>query len=79
MGQIPLRTEHGNRAFVGDVAEPTDDAMIQTTIVRVDGRKQVYIPVMRQKGASTLRVVESAPCQAPGDRVAADTAGPISS
>ncbi len=58
MGQIPLRTEHGNRAFVGDVAQPTDDAMIQTTIVRVDGRKQVYIPVMRQKGASTLRVID---------------------
>jgi multidrug efflux pump subunit AcrB len=58
MEEIPLRTEHGNRAFVGDVAEPTDDAMIQTTIVRVDGRKQVYIPVMRQKGASTLRVVD---------------------
>ncbi|HWE38706.1 MAG TPA: efflux RND transporter permease subunit [Isosphaeraceae bacterium] len=59
MGQIPLRTEHGNRAFVGDLAEPKDDAMIQTTIVRVDGRKQVYIPVMRQKGASTLRVIET--------------------
>ncbi len=58
MGEIPLRTEHGNRAFLSDVAEPTDDAMIQTTIVRVDGRKQVYIPVMRQKGASTLRVID---------------------
>ena len=58
MAEIPLRTEHGNRAFVGDVATPTDDAMIQTTIVRVDGRKQAYIPVMRQKGASTLRVID---------------------
>ena len=58
MSEIPLRTEHGNRAFLGDVAVPTDDAMIQTTIVRVDGRKQVYIPVMRQKGASTLRVID---------------------
>jgi multidrug efflux pump subunit AcrB len=59
MGQIPLRTEHGNRAFVRDVATPTDDAMIQTTIVRVEGRKQVFVPVMRQVGASTLRVVNS--------------------
>jgi multidrug efflux pump subunit AcrB len=58
MGGIPLRTEHGNRAFVRDVATPTDDSLIQTTIVRVDGRKQVYVPVMRQKGASTLEVVE---------------------
>lgn len=58
MGEIPLRTEHGNRAFVRDVGTPTDDALIQTTIVRVGGRKQVYVPVMRQQGASTLKVVE---------------------
>lgn len=58
MGEIPLRTEHGNRAFVRDVGQPKDDSLIQTTIVRVGGRKQVYVPVMRQKGASTLEVVE---------------------
>ncbi len=58
MSEIPLRTEHGNRGFVGDVARPSDDAMIQTTIVRVQGKKQVYIPVMRQSGASTVEVVD---------------------
>ena len=58
MDQIPLRTERGNRAFVGDVARATDDAMIQTAIVRVEGRKQVYVPVMRQVGASTLKVID---------------------
>lgn len=65
MGGIPLRTEHGNRAFVRDVATPTDDSLIQTTIVRVEGRKQVYIPVMRQKGASTLEVVEQLKAKLP--------------
>jgi multidrug efflux pump subunit AcrB len=63
MKQIPLRTEHGNRAYLGDVATPKDDAMIQTTIVRVGGpnersRKQVYIPVMRSLGESTLAIVD---------------------
>ncbi|HVX14621.1 MAG TPA: efflux RND transporter permease subunit [Pirellulales bacterium] len=58
MGHIPLRTEHGNRGYVGDVGRPTDDAMIQTTIVRVQGKKQVYVPVMRQSGASTVEVVD---------------------
>lgn len=58
MGQIPLRTEHGNRGFLRDVAEPTDSSLIQTTIVRVQGKKQVYIPVMRQSGASTVEVVD---------------------
>jgi len=59
MGDIPLRAEHGNRAFMKDVATPTDSAFIQTNIVRVDGRKQVYIPVFRQLGASTLKVIDT--------------------
>ena len=59
MGDIPLRTEHGNAAFMRDVATPKDDAFIQTNIVRVDGRKQVYIPVYRQLGASTLSVIDT--------------------
>ncbi len=59
MGDMPLRTEHGNAAFVKDVATPEDRSFIQTNIVRVDGRKQVYIPVFRQLGASTLKVVDT--------------------
>ena len=59
MGEIPLRTEHGNAAFVRDVARPEDRSFIQTNIVRVDGRKQVYIPIFRQLGSSTLRVIDS--------------------
>ena len=59
MGDMPLRTVHGNSAFMKDVATPKDDAFIQTNIVRVDGRKQVYIPVFRQLGASTLKVVQT--------------------
>ncbi len=63
MDQIPLRTERGNRAFIGDVAKSTDDAMIQTAIVRVEGRKQVYAPVFRQVGASTLKVIDQLKAQ----------------
>ena len=59
MGDIPLRTVHGNAAFMRDVATPKDSSYIQTNIVRVDGRKQVYIPVFRQLGASTLKVVDT--------------------
>jgi multidrug efflux pump subunit AcrB len=59
MGAIPLRTEHGNAAYLRDVAQPKDAAFIQTNIVRVNGKRQVYIPVFRQLGASTLRVVET--------------------
>ncbi|MBV8558524.1 MAG: efflux RND transporter permease subunit, partial [Planctomycetaceae bacterium] len=59
MGGIPLRTELGNAAFLRDVATPQDASFIQTNVVRVNGRRQVYIPVFRQLGASTLAVVGS--------------------
>ncbi|HWE37521.1 MAG TPA: efflux RND transporter permease subunit, partial [Isosphaeraceae bacterium] len=54
MGDIPLRTDPKNSAYIRDVGHAEDTAFIQTNIVRVDGRKQVYIPVFRQLGASTL-------------------------
>ncbi|HUY87466.1 MAG TPA: efflux RND transporter permease subunit, partial [Pirellulales bacterium] len=57
MGTMPLAARHGNSEYLRDVAEPKDAAFIQTNIVRVNGRRQVYIPVYRQMGASTLAVV----------------------
>jgi multidrug efflux pump subunit AcrB len=64
MGDIPLRNEHGNSAFIRDVGTPKDANFIQTNIVRIGGAKgpsrpQVYIPVFRQQGASTLGVVDA--------------------
>ncbi len=59
IGDIPLRTKYGNRAYVRDVAKPEDASFIQTNVVRVNGRRQVYIPVYRQLGSSTLKVVET--------------------
>ncbi len=59
MGNIPLKTRTGNSMYLRDVAEPKDAAFIQTNVVRVNGRRQVYIPIYRQVGASTLDVVEN--------------------
>ena len=59
MGDIPLRNEHGNAAYLRDVGTPKDANYIQTNVVRVNGRRQVYIPVFRQLGASTLQVVDT--------------------
>jgi multidrug efflux pump subunit AcrB len=59
MEDIPLTSKAGEFMFLRDVAEPKDSSFIQTNIVRVDGRKQVYIPVYRQIGASTLGVVDT--------------------
>src|SRR4051794_26764337 len=59
MGDIPLTSRKGNAAYLRDVASPEDSAFIQTDIVRVDGRREVYIPIFRQLGASTLKVVDT--------------------
>ena len=58
MGDIPIKTEHGNAIYLRDVATPKDASFIQTNVVRVNGRRQVYIPVFRQLGMSTLDVVK---------------------
>src|SRR4051794_32496200 len=59
MREIPLRTGEGRPIFLGDVADPKDASMIQTNVVRVNGRRQVYVPVYRQAGSSTLTVVDN--------------------
>src|SRR5262249_10798501 len=59
MGDIPLRSELGNVSYLRDVATPKDAAFIQTNVVRVNGKREVYIPVFRQLGSSTLGVGNS--------------------
>jgi multidrug efflux pump subunit AcrB len=57
MGDIPLHSTPGNVSFLRDVASTEDAAFIQTNVVRVNGQREVYIPVFRQLGSSTLAVV----------------------
>ncbi len=59
MEDIPLHNEPGNATFLRDVATPKDANFIQTNVVRVNGRRQVYVPVFRQLGSSTLDVVNN--------------------
>jgi multidrug efflux pump subunit AcrB len=59
MGEIPISPEPGTRELLKTIAEPRDDSFIQTSMVLINGRKQVYIPVYRQVGASTLDVVDT--------------------
>jgi multidrug efflux pump subunit AcrB len=60
MADVPIKTDAaGHTVFLKEVAVPKDAATIQTNVVRVDGRRQVYIPVYRQSGYSTLSVVDT--------------------
>ena len=59
MADIPLRARPGGVDFLGDVATTRDTHLIQTSAVRINGRREVYVPVYRQQGASTLQVVDN--------------------
>ena len=58
IAQVPVR--QGQREVViGDVAKVKDAASIQANIVRIDGQRSVYLPVLKQGGDSnTIEVVE---------------------
>jgi multidrug efflux pump subunit AcrB len=61
---LPIRAEPGNQVYLKDIGEIRDSATIQTSRVRIataetrwEGKKQVYVPIYRQQGASSLAVV----------------------
>ncbi|MBI4578904.1 MAG: efflux RND transporter permease subunit, partial [Planctomycetes bacterium] len=58
LNDIPVKLDGEAPVFVGDVARARDSSAIQTNIVRVNGRRQVYIPIYRQPGANTIQIVE---------------------
>jgi multidrug efflux pump subunit AcrB len=56
---IPITTRNGRTIFVRDVGEAEDAHAIVTNIVRIDGKHSVYIPVQKQAGANTIKVVDA--------------------
>lgn len=58
LNDLPVRVGNGLPVYVRDVAHVEDSHQIQTNVVRIEGRRQVYIPIYRQPGANTIAVVE---------------------
>src|SRR5437868_9191461 len=59
INRIPLKTVGQSSVLVADVGLAKDASQIQNCIVRVDGQKSVYLPVLRQGGdANTISVVD---------------------
>jgi multidrug efflux pump subunit AcrB len=59
LGQIPLKVKGHSWVTVNDVGKAEDAHGIQTNIVRIDGQKSAYIPIMKQGGdTNTIAVVE---------------------
>jgi len=58
IADLPIVFEPGRHILLRDVATVVDDAVIQKSRVRVDGKQQVFVPIYRQQGASSLTVAE---------------------
>src|SRR5689334_1755203 len=58
INRLPLKTVGDASVMVGDVGRAMDAQQIQSSIVRVDGQKSVYLPVLKQGGDSnTIAIV----------------------
>src|SRR6201987_3575384 len=59
INEVPLKIVDGHPVLVADVGKASDDAAIQTNIVRVNGQRSVYIPVLKSgTDANTIAVVD---------------------
>ena len=59
LNKVPLKVDGHSWVTVNDVGKAEDAHGIQTNIVRIDGQKSAYIPVMKQGGdTNTIAVVD---------------------
>ncbi|MBV8844075.1 MAG: efflux RND transporter permease subunit [Bryobacterales bacterium] len=59
LDQVPIKTVGSSWVSVGDVGEAKDASQLQYNIVRIDGQKSAYIPIMKQGGdTNTVQVVQ---------------------
>ena len=58
INSMPLKSVGNASIMVGDIGRAEDSGAIQTNIVRIDGQRSVYIPVLKQGGDSnTITIV----------------------
>jgi multidrug efflux pump subunit AcrB len=57
LNQIPLKTEGEKSVFLSDVGNAVDGSYLQYNIVRVNGQKSVYAPILKQGGDTNTIVV----------------------
>jgi len=56
LNDLPIRIKPGANIYLRDIGEARDSNAIQTSRVRINGKNQVYVPIYRQQGASSLAV-----------------------
>ncbi|HEY2785068.1 MAG TPA: efflux RND transporter permease subunit [Fimbriiglobus sp.] len=58
LNDMPIVFDPGRTILLRDIGEAVDDAVIQKSRVRVNGRQQVFVPIYRQGGSSSLTVAD---------------------
>jgi multidrug efflux pump subunit AcrB len=59
INQLPLKVVGGSVVRINDIGFASDSHQIQTSVVRVDGQRAVYTPVLKQGGdTNTIAVVD---------------------
>src|SRR5713101_1903293 len=58
MNDFPVKVVNGVPTYLKDVGTAADSTAIQMNIVRVNGRRAVYVPLLKQAGANTLAVLD---------------------
>ncbi|MBZ5677571.1 MAG: efflux RND transporter permease subunit [Acidobacteriia bacterium] len=58
INQIPIKTIDKRSVTIGDIGQAKDANQIQYNVVRVDGQRSVYLPILKQGGdTNTISVV----------------------
>jgi multidrug efflux pump subunit AcrB len=58
LNDVPIKTEGDKSVFISDVGKAVDGSALQYNIVRVNGQRSVYVPILKQGGnTNTIAVV----------------------
>ena len=68
---LPIGVFNGAPVTLGDVAHVSDSFATQTNIVHVNGKRAVYLAILKHADASTLAVVDAARAALPEIQAAA--------
>ncbi len=58
MNDIPIKVVNGVPVFLRDVGKAVDSTMVQVNVVRINGNRAVYLPILKQAGANTIQVID---------------------
>jgi HAE1 family hydrophobic/amphiphilic exporter-1 len=59
LNNVPIKTDGTRWVSISDVGQAKDASQIQYNVVRVDGQRSVYLPIMKQGGnTNTIQVVQ---------------------